>query len=99
MMGVTSFHMLIMLGIVFGFGFGGSNTIRLSMISEIFGTRSTGEILGLISMAWAVGGVFGPILAGYIFDISQSYNTAFLTGGLLLALGAVSGFFLKSPDG
>jgi len=69
------------------------------MISEIFGTRSAGEILGLISMAWAVGGVVGPVLAGYIFDLSQSYNAAFLTGGVLLAIGATAGFFLKAPDG
>ena len=99
LMGVTSFYMLIVLGIVYGFGFGGSNTIRLSMIAEIFGTRSTGEILGLISIAWAAGGIAGPILAGYIFDLSQSYDIAFLSSGLLLAVGAVSGFFLKAPDG
>jgi len=98
LIGTTSFYWLIILGLVFGMGFGGSNTIRLSMISEIFGTRSAGAIIGLVSVAWSVGGVVGPILAGYIFDVSQSYNTAFLIGGLLLVVGAVAGFFLKSPD-
>ena len=99
LMGVTGFHMLIALVLVYGLGFGGSNTVRLSMISDIFGTRSTGAILGLISIAWSVGGIIGPILAGYIFDLSQSYDIAFLSGGLLLTAGAVSGFFLKTPDG
>ena len=98
LMEVSSFHLLIILMVVFGFGFGGSITIQLSMIPEVFGTRSGGEILGLISMAWAVGGVVGPILAGYIFDLSQSYSMAFLTAGLLLAIGAVSGFFLKVKE-
>ena len=99
LMEVGSFPMLIILVVVFGFGFGGSNTIRISMIPEVFGTRSGGEILGIISMAWAVGGVTGPILAGYIFDLSQSYSAAFLTAGILLAIGAASGFFLRVKEG
>jgi OFA family oxalate/formate antiporter-like MFS transporter len=98
LMGANSFTMLITLGLIYGFGFGGSNTVRLSMISEIFGTRSAGTILGLVTVAWAAGGIFGPILAGYIFDLSRSYDIAFLVGGLLLTIGAVSGFFLKAPN-
>jgi MFS family permease len=97
MMGAGGFQPLLALGVVFGFGFGGSNTLRLSMIPEIFGTKSGGEILGYISVAWATGGLVGPVLAGYIFDISQSYNAAFFTGGALLAIAAVAACFLKAP--
>jgi len=95
LMGASGFTVLITLGLIYGFGFGGSNTVRLSMVSEIFGTHSAGAILGLVSLAWSTGGILGPILAGYIFDISQSYDVAFLVGGLLLAIGAAAGFFLK----
>jgi MFS transporter, OFA family, oxalate/formate antiporter len=97
-MGITDFYGLIISGLVFGLGFGGSVTIRLSMISEIFGTRSAGAIIGLVSVGWAVGGIIGPMLAGYIFDASQSYSVAFLIGGLLLVMGAISGLFLKAPE-
>ena len=96
LMGAGSFQTLLVLGVVFGFGFGGSNTIRLSMIPEIFGTESGGEILGLISMAWSVGGLTGPLLAGYIFDLSHSYSAAFFTAGTLLVIAAVAGYFLKA---
>ena len=96
LIGASGYTALIALGLIYGFGFGGSNTVRISMISEIFGTHSAGAILGLVTLAWATGGIFGPILAGYIFDVSQSYDVAFLVGGLLLAMGATSGFFLKS---
>jgi MFS transporter, OFA family, oxalate/formate antiporter len=97
LIGASGFTILIVLGTVYGFGFGGSNTVRLSMVSEIFGTHSAGAIIGLITVAWAAGGMFGPILAGYIFDLSHSYDIAFLVGGLLLTTGAASGFFLKAP--
>ena len=70
-MGVSGFYWLIILGTIFGLGFGGANTTRLSMISEIFGTKSAGAIIGLISAAWAAGGIVGPILAGSIFDFSS----------------------------
>jgi MFS family permease len=97
LIGANGFAILIGLGLLFGFGFGGSNTVRLSMVSEIFGTHSAGAIIGLVSLAWAAGGIFGPILAGYIFDLSHSYDIAFLVGGLLLTIAALSGFFLKAP--
>ena len=99
LMRVTSLWMLFALGSVFGLGFGGSTTMRMSMVSEFFGTRSVGAILGLVATAWAAGGIIGPFLAGYIFDISHSYDIAFLAGGLLLLVGVVSGFFLKAPEG
>ncbi len=97
LMGASSFSLILILGTIIGIGFGGSNTIRLSMISEVFGTRSAGAIIGLVSVAWAVGGMTGPILAGYIFDVTHSYNIAFLIGGLLLTIGATAGYFLRAP--
>ncbi len=97
LMGMSSFYGIIILGLIFGFGFGGSNTVRLAMISEVFGIRSVGSIIGLVSIAWAFGGLVGPMLAGYIFDLSHSYFVAFLVGGLLLTMGATSGFFLRAP--
>ena len=97
LMGTQGFTILIVLGLIYGFGFGGSNTVRLSMVSEIFGTHSAGSILGLVTVAWSIGGMCGPILAGYIFDLTRSYDIAFLVGGLFLTAGAASGFFLKAP--
>jgi len=97
LIGIVSFNVILVLGLIYGFGFGGANTVRLSMIAEIFGTRSAGAIVGVVSFAWSVGGIAGPLLAGYIFDVSQSYDAAFLMGGVLLTVGAAAGFFIKAP--
>jgi MFS family permease len=83
---------------VYGLGFSFCGTIRMSMISEFFGVRSIGAIMGLIGIAWSTGGVTGPFLAGYIFDLSRSYNIAFLVGGLLMVMGMVAAYFLKLPE-
>ena len=92
-----SLWMFFVLGSVFGFGLGGSTPIRMAMASEFFGIRSIGAIIGLLGVSWAAGGITGPLLAGYIFDLSHSYDIAFLAGGLLMIIGIVSTFFLKNP--
>ena len=93
----TSLWMLFALGPIFGFGFGGTSPVRTSMIPEFFGMRSVGVIIGLVSLAWAVGGMSGPFLAGCIFDLSGSYERAFLAGGLIMVVGVVATYFLRAP--
>jgi len=95
----TNLWILFALGAVLGFGFGGTSPIRMSMIPEFFGVRSVGAIMGIVGAAWAVGGITGPILAGYIFDLRNSYDMAFLVGGLLMITGMAATYFLKVPDG
>ncbi|MFC1861394.1 MFS transporter [Chloroflexota bacterium] len=48
------------------------------LTAEIFGLRSHGLILGVINLGHNTGAAIGPLLAGYIFDITDSYNIAFL---------------------
>ena len=98
LMGAASFYGLAAIGLLYGIGFGGSNTVRLATIPEVFGTKSAGTIIGLASVAWSIGGIIGPVLAGYIFDVSHSYNIAFLVGGLMMIAGATGGLLLKTPS-
>lgn len=99
LMWASNLWMLFALAAVFGFGSGATSPIRMSMIPEFFGVRSVGAIMGIVGAAWAVGGITGPILAGYIFDLSNSYDMAFLVGGLLMITGMAATYFLKVPDG
>jgi len=93
----THLWTLYALGAIFGFGLGGSMTIRMSIIPEYFGTKAVGTLIGIAGVAWGLGGVVGPILAGYIFDTTASYNVAFLTSSLLLLIGMIAALFLKAP--
>jgi MFS family permease len=87
-----SLWVFILLAVVFGFGFGGTNPIRAAIIPHIFGMKAIGSILGFIAFSWAVGGAAGPFVAAYIFDISRSYTIPFMSAGLLLlvAMAAIS---------
>jgi len=96
-MWATHLWALFALGAIFGFGLGGSMTMRMSIIPEYFGTKAVGTLIGIAGVAWGLGGIVGPLLAGYIFDTTASYDVAFLTGSLLLIIGMIAAFFLKAP--
>lgn len=95
----TNLWLLFALILFFGFAFGAAIPVRTSMIAHFFGGRSIGIIMGFASFAWAAGGVTGPVLAGYAFDSSQSYDIAFLAGGLLLLAGVLTVCFVKGRNG
>jgi len=97
LIGANSLWMFFLLGATFGFGFGASSPIRLSMVSEFFGLKSVGTMIGIIEISWAVGAITGPIMAGYVFDVSGSYDIAFATGGILMLIGMAAAHFIKKP--
>jgi predicted MFS family arabinose efflux permease len=82
--------------ILFGFSFGAASPVRMAMIPPLFGLKSIGIILGLATFAWSVGGIAGPYLSGYIFDVSHSYDIAFVSGGMLLLIGILTVYFFGS---
>ena len=69
--------MLYLFAVVFGFAFGGSAVVRSPLLADIFGLTSHGMIFGIADFFWSVGGAFGSFLAGYIFDLTDSYQIAF----------------------
>jgi len=83
--------MLFAFAVVYGFAHGGFFTVMSPTLAEFFGTASHGVIFGVVLFSGTVGGAFGPLLAGGLFDVSGSYDTVFmiLTGAGLLGLIAV----------
>jgi hypothetical protein len=64
--------------IVFSAGWGGAIPVLPALEAEYFGLRAFGGIQGLM---WAVGtlGVFaGPLFAGAVYDMADSYRPAFV---------------------
>jgi OFA family oxalate/formate antiporter-like MFS transporter len=82
-----SFFLVIAL---FGFTYGTGSPVRMSMIPPLFGLRSIGTMLGCTTFAWSIGGLVGPYFAGYVHDVTEQYAFAFLAGGILCAIGALS---------
>jgi len=72
--------------LLFPTGFGGAVTVLPALLAEYFGLRAFGGIQGLLMTAGMLGGFTGPILAGAVYDVVDSYRPAFL----VLALAALT---------
>lgn len=72
---------------IYGFAHGGLFTVISPTIAEYFGLRSHGAIFGIVVFFGTIGGATGPILAGGIFDLTNSYSLAFVTLACLAAIG------------
>jgi len=81
---------------MFGFAYGGCVTVESPMVAFLFGLRSHGSILGVVAFGFTIGGAFGPWLTGHIFDVTHSYQVAFLGCAILSTLGLILTTALRS---
>ena len=62
----------------FGLGFGGVQVLRGASVREYFGRKAFGSIYGMVIAPMTFGGMIGPPLVGWIFDVRTSYSLAWL---------------------
>ncbi len=87
--------MFYLFAVVFGFGYGGLAALMSPVPAELFGLRSLGVIVGVTMFSFTVGGAIGPVLAGSIFDITGSYQLAFLISTGVSIIGLILSLLLK----
>ena len=72
--------------ILFGIGYGGTNTLRASAIAEFFGRSNFGAIHGIVIGIMMLGNIAGPPLAAWVFEKWGSYQPIWLAfAGLAVA--------------
>jgi MFS family permease len=86
---------LYLFAFVYGISHGGFIAIISPLIADLFGTRSHGILLGVAVFCGTVGGAIGPLLAGYVFDVTASYRWAFIIMLAVSFAGLVLGSLLK----
>lgn len=77
--------------VVFGLTGGGRNGLWPLALTESFGVKDIGTIFGWLNIPFMLGNAIGPVLGGYIFDTTGSYDLLF---GLSAAASAISIFFI-----
>jgi MFS family permease len=81
--------MLYLFAAVYGFAHGGFYALTSPLIAGLFGTRSQGTLLGIVICCGTSGGSIGMVLAGYIFDVTKSYQLAFIILLVLAIIGLI----------
>lgn len=69
---------LYLFAAIYGFSHGGFAAMVSPLVAELFGTRFHGSLYGVITFCGTGGGAIGPLIAGRIYDVSASYQPAFL---------------------
>ena len=84
--------------VLFSIPYGGEVTQIPLVIGRYFGTRSMATLMGMTIFATGVGGALGPWLAGKIFDVTDSYNGAFIMGAAIAAASMAAIALLRRQD-
>jgi MFS family permease len=84
---------LYLFAVAFGLAYGGLATAHSPLVAWLFGMRQHGLIFGASFNGWTLGCAIGPIVAGYLFDVTRSYQTAFV----ICAVASTIGLILTVP--
>jgi MFS family permease len=90
---------LYVVSAAFGLGFGGIVPSYALTIRDLFAAREAGWRMGAVFLGGLGGMALGSWLGGYVYDLTASYQTAFLIGVAfnLLNLVLVGALLLRSP--
>lgn len=69
--------MFYLFAIVFGFAYGGEVPQMPVLVGRFFGLRAVATLVGVIVFGATMGGALGAWVGGKVFDVTQSYQTAF----------------------
>ncbi len=89
---LTAALLFFLFAVIYSYGIGGGTAMESTIVAELFGLKSHGLILGVISFGFTVGGAIGPVITGYLFDVTGSYQLGFLICGSL----GIAGFILTA---
>ena len=78
-----------------GFSWVASVPLTTSLTADVYGLRALATISGVSYLCHQVGGFTSILLAGYLYDLTGSYDWPFAIAGVLLFPAAISAFSIK----
>ena len=93
----TSVTQVIPFLVLYAAAQGGISVIPQSLIAEYFGRRAYATIQGFRSTIQMVGIIIGPLISGYVFDTTGSYEWAFLGFGAATLVSLVLVLMMRAP--
>lgn len=84
-------------GFIFGFFYSAWVPIFPTLLGKFFGLRALGTIYGIFGTSYSIAAIGGPILAGYVHDVTGTYVYPFVFTIICCYLAAAGAFFMKAP--
>ena len=93
----SALWMFYSFAVVFGLAYSGWMPLFPVLVMRIFGVGSMSAVLGFLTAANMIGSSVGAYVAGYLFDVTNSYQWAFFLAGMVLIVSIPCQLFVKSP--
>jgi MFS family permease len=83
---------LYVFALIYGFFYSGFGCSGAALVSDTFGLKNIGAVLGLVEIAFGIGAATGSAVGGYIYDVNGNYTLAFIiaTASMLVATSLVA---------
>jgi OFA family oxalate/formate antiporter-like MFS transporter len=85
------------LSALIGANYGANLSLLPSVTKDYFGLKNFGANYGLVFTAWGLGGFTLSLLAGAVFDRTQSFAFAYYGSAVMLVIAAGATLLLKPP--
>jgi sugar phosphate permease len=76
--------LLIPFLVLFPPAFGGGMVLRGAILRDYFGRATFSRLLGITMGIGSIGGIVGPVIAGWVFDTTGAYHSAWLAFSMVL---------------
>lgn len=77
-----------------GWGFAVTLALFPTLTSICFGTKHLGTNYGLVFTAFGIGAI-APVVGSWLFDVTGSFTPAFISAGIMTAIGVILSVVLK----
>jgi len=84
--------------LAYGFSYGSIVVIRPSLTAEYYGREKFGTIWGSLQGISLFGGIAGPVILGYIYDLQKSYRLGLIFLSVMNILAFILVMFLRHPN-
>ncbi len=80
---------LYVFALVYGFFSSGFGCSGAALISDTFGVKNIGTVLGLLEIGFGIGAALGAALGGYTFDVRGNYTVAFIIAAVAMLVATL----------
>lgn len=94
----TSPILLVAFAVLHGTAWGLRGPFMQAIRADYFGRRAIGMILGISAAFIAIGQVSGPMVAGWLADLTGNYRAGFTVLALVAAAGSLAFIWAKKPE-
>lgn len=93
-----SYPLLVAFAVLMGVAYGGVVSLGPEVMAVLFGTVGVGSIMGMLFVGFAVGGLVGPPLAGWLVDTTDSASVTIIFAMVVAAIGSIFGWQISAPE-